>query len=182
MYSEDLKKIIVATGGKVNDLPDNLRSTLMQRLCETMGIDTSDMDDNLMSSYVEQIYTEYSGGGGSAEIPTCTVRFVSSENVYYDYCHAYSKLEDGNIVAVSIDEGDMTDAFDITFENVVCGSIMYFNWGYYEGDAYADVDGTAIQISNGAATNESSLFIAPTVAGEVCTITIGAWAWAGDDW
>ena len=148
--------------------------TQLQSLLDRANAKTGKSHTNLTDS-VNELISGY-GSGGSAEIPTCTVRFVSGENVYYNYNYAYSKLENGKVVALGTDESNQTDVFDITFENVVCGSIMHFNWNY-DGD-YADVtvDGTAIQISSGYQVNESTLFVAPTVAGEVCTITIDAMA------
>ena len=67
MMTEEIKQAIVRAGGNVDNLPDNLMTTLMQRLCDTLGVDTSDMTDKLTSSYLEQIVSEYAGGGGGGQ-------------------------------------------------------------------------------------------------------------------
>ena len=64
--TEHLKTLIEAVGEEVS-LPDNLKTTLWQALCGAMGVDITDMTDNLISSYVKQIATEFTGGGGSGE-------------------------------------------------------------------------------------------------------------------
>lgn len=63
--TEELKVMITQAGGDISSLPDNLETTLYKALCETLGIDYSEMDDNLASSYLKKITEDYTGGGGS---------------------------------------------------------------------------------------------------------------------
>lgn len=83
-----------------------------------------------------------SGGGGSsgggAEVKTCNVRFVSNSMwspAYTIGYYAYTKYENGKIETVRVDSEE--EGFDITLENVVCGSILYFPWSDVNGMAQA---------------------------------------------
>ena len=63
MNNDLLKQVIEKVGGDVI-LPDNLTTTHLKALCETLGVDTSDMKDNLVNSYLKKIITDYKGGSG----------------------------------------------------------------------------------------------------------------------
>ena len=135
------------------------------------------------SSGTHTIKIELPSSGGSAEIPTCTVRFFSSgvDAGYYGY-YSYSKYENGVISVVHVQDEDMVDEFEFTFSNVVCGTLINFAWVYYGDIAKANIDGSAVQIVNGSqAENESYLFKAPTVAGEICTIELTSEVWQ-EEW
>lgn len=124
-----------------------------------------------------------SSGGGTTEIPTCTVRFVSGENVTTYNVWNYTKYENGVFSTVTVREDENITDFDITFENVVCGSTIYFHWTWNGDGVNVLIDGTATQLPFGYySTNESPIFASPTVANEVCTITINSPMEGGDDW
>lgn len=110
---------------------------------------------------------------GSVEIPTCTVRFVPSEGGSHNGFYTYTRYENGVITPVSSNEDEWVNEFDITMENVICGTVILFGWSY-DGDAgKITIDGGAECISNGLAVNETSSFRAPMTPGEVCTIEVG---------
>lgn len=108
------------------------------------------------------------GGGGGAEVKTCNVRFKSFsaeageygifaiEHPYFYGDACYSTYENGEIVSKEIEIEHWDDEFDITLENVVCGSLIYFNQ-----------DGGIIEIDEAYDgknhTKFETLFIAPTV-------------------
>ena len=115
-------------------------------------------------------------GGGGAEVKTCTVRFVDGGDASSNNYCAYTKFADGVFSAETVGEISSPESgFDITIENVVCGSIIYFPW-YYDGD-YGEfsVSGsetvTTVPDTQGY-SNESGHFVAPSENGAVCTITI----------
>lgn len=145
---------------------------------------TNSASIKVSNMYMEGVSEQGGGsGGGSAEIPTCKVRFVSGENATTYNVWNYTKYENGEFSTVTVREDENITDFDITFENVVCGSTIYFHWTW-NGD-WVDVliDGTATQLPFGYySTDESPIFAAPTVANEVCTITINSPMEGGDDW
>lgn len=117
-----------------------------------------------------------SSGGGGAEVKTCTVRFVDGGDADASgYC-AYTKYEDGVCSTVEVGEyyGNAATGFDITIENVVCGSLMLFPWDF-DGD-YGEINisgsETATSVAAGRAINETPHFAAPLENGAVCTITL----------
>ena len=110
--------------------------------------------------------------GGSAEIPTCTVKFVNGGNGQCLGMYSYTKLENGAITPVSINTGEYMDEFEITLEDVICGTVIYFSWSYTGDFGEVYITGGASQLENNMAVNESPLFRAPMTAGEVCTIEI----------
>lgn len=116
-----------------------------------------------------------SSQGGSVEIPTCTVKFVSGKNAEYGGFYSYTKCENGVISTIDISGQDTLTEFDIVLENVVCGSLINFSW-WWQSTCWtggANIAGGAKQIGNGlTGETESYLFIAPTVKGEICTIEL----------
>ena len=114
------------------------------------------------------------GASGSAEIPTCTVKFVFSDNAYSNDYIAYTKHEGGvtSIVSINSDTPEENRG-EYTFENVVCDSIIYFNW-YYDtecGDIL--IDGGVEQITNSVnGPGETNLFKAQSEPNTVSTITL----------
>ena len=115
-------------------------------------------------------------GGGSAEIPTCTVRIKSGENVSYGGIHSYTKYENGKIELVTVDpdglSGNVQNEFDFILENVVCGSIVFLRWEYLADLIQISITGDAIQVYDGFLLQESPLFRAPMDAGAECVIEI----------
>ena len=109
---------------------------------------------------------------GSAAIPTCTVKFVNGGNGQCLGIYSYTKLENGAITPVSINTGEYMDEFEITLEDVICGTVIYFSWSYTGDVGEVYITGGASQLENNMAVNESPLFRAPMTAGEVCTIEI----------
>jgi hypothetical protein len=144
------------------------------------------------------------GGGGSsgggAEIPTCTMRFVDSlkgeeENDYYTHgvwCggYHYMRYKDGVLSLESHNDIREETDFDITFENVVCGSPVMFVWSdtgdgdwlsiHFEG-AGSNME-TLLNDFN-RTMNETTLFKAPTEANAVCTVYLcGEKDFWNDEW
>lgn len=77
MRTEDMRNMIVAAGGSVDDLPDNLPSTLQKRLIETMGGNCP--DGNLPSDLREA----FAGcGGASSEKPKYHIAFSEDSTTF----------------------------------------------------------------------------------------------------
>lgn len=74
MRTEDMRNMIVAAGGSVDDLPDNLPSTLRKRLIETMGGNCP--EGNLPSD----ICNAFGSCGGGAQ--NVVYGEVSNANIY----------------------------------------------------------------------------------------------------
>lgn len=118
------------------------------------------------------------GSGGGAEIKTCTVRFVDGGDACASGFRAYTKYEDGvcSTVEVGNHNADQVTDFDITLENVVCGSLIYFPWDF-DGDLGRIVisgSETATAVAAGRAINETPHFAAPLENGAVCAITLSS--------
>ena len=123
-----------------------------------------------------------------AEIKTCTVRFVNGvegnwgAKAYFEGFMSYSKYDGGAITPTSVGSyEDGTDEFDITLENVVCGSLIYFPWyvddptGSSIGQATIEGSTTVEQMMMvGGMVAESALFTAPAEPNAVCVIALGA--------
>ena len=123
------------------------------------------------------------------EIPTCTMRFMDmlkeqagDEDTFHALClgYNYTKCENGVISVVSAwNAGEDEDGsnFDFTFENVVCGSIVMFNWmcDWENGAEWGVVnhEGAEIEYLDDYvnAMNETTAFVAPKEANSVCTLS-----------
>lgn len=124
-----------------------------------------------------------SSGGGSAEIPTCTMKFKNGSDVQHNGSYSYTKYENGVMSLVSVETYEYLSEFDITLENVVCDSIVIFGWMYMGDWGNIAVDGNAKLLSDGMGSpNETSIFGSPTAAGEVCTIELQSGSDFGDEW
>lgn len=122
-------------------------------------------------------------GGGSAEIPTCTMRFKNGSDVQHNGSYSYTKYENGVMSLVSVETYEYLSEFDITLENVVCDSIVIFGWMYMGDWGNIAVDGNARLLTDGMGSpNETSIFGSPTAAGEVCTIELQSGSDFGDEW
>ena len=117
-------------------------------------------------------------GGGSAEIPTCTVKFVVGEYGEYYSIHSYTKCVNGVISTENFNDGSYEtkgEGTEIVLENVVCDSIIYFSWSYNwdagAGDVWIDGNAEVIEMSN-IAVNESCLFKAQSEPNSISTITV----------
>ncbi len=114
-----------------------------------------------------------SGGGA---VSTCSMRFVDDGGASYNFCY-YTKCENGVISVVTMGDtfSEGQEGFDITIENVVCGSLVYFRWqpaGWGMPDAYIEGSPTADQLADlpGSAIAEGGTFIAPKEPGGSCTV------------
>jgi hypothetical protein len=101
----------------------------------------------------------------------------------------YMKYENGVISVVSArNESEYEDGsnFDFTFENVVCGSIIMFNWvcDWNNGAEYGviHVEGAEIGYLDDYvnAMNETTAFITPTEPNAVCTVYLSGEGGFGD--
>lgn len=123
-----------------------------------------------------------STGSSVGEIPTCTMRFVGEGDAYHDGNYFYTKCVNGVISTEHVvTNGDRMKNFDITLENVVCGSIVEFNWSTdLWGELVnlsSDIDGDAWQyasLGGYGAANESTFFVASTTPGSTSVITLTA--------
>ena len=122
-----------------------------------------------------------SGGGASAEIPTCTVEFVIGESAYYTGNYAYTKYENGVISTISVEYEDYQyEGEKFTFDNVVCGSIIHFDWSYdwenvSAGDIWVNGNASLIQTAD-VTLNETCTFSAQLEPNSKSTITVtGIW-------
>lgn len=118
-----------------------------------------------------------------AEIKTCTVRFVGGDNSMWWGIYAYTECVDGIISTKFTPQDEQLPGqyYDITLNNVVCGSAIYFDVDY-QGDSF-DVYITG----SDTATFIFSLgelcggFIAPQEANAVCTFNISGFYDGGLD-
>jgi len=121
-------------------------------------------------------------GGGSAEIPTCTVKFVVGTNGEYYGNHSYTKCVNGVISTEKVFDWNYEvkgEGTEITLENVVCDSIIYFAWGYNwdasAGNIWVNGDVELLEMYS-SSINETCLFKAQSEPNSVSTITVvGEW-------
>ena len=72
------------------------------------------------------------GGSGGVAIKTCTVRFkvdtkyFGPDDTVDCFSAAYVRYKNGKREAVEIDNSENSSNFDLTLENVMCGSIIFF--------------------------------------------------------
>lgn len=125
-----------------------------------------------------------SGGGGSAEIPTCTVKFVVGADAAANDLVVYTKHEEGITSVVNIDgTTPYENQSEYILENVVCGSIIYFAWYYNTDEGDIQIDGGADQIINSFnAENEAMLFKAQSEPDTVSTITVDGFTGLLPEW
>ena len=66
--NEYLQRIYAAIGGDINELPDNLKSTIYTAIILKCGGTVDDLPDGLETTYLKRILEHVqSGGGGSYE-------------------------------------------------------------------------------------------------------------------
>lgn len=88
----------------------------------------------------------------------------------------YLQYKDGVLSLVSSEDYGGASDFDITLENVVCGSHVVFGWTFYEGDygvisfEGAGSDMETLLSDPSRATNETTIFKAPSEQNAVCTV------------
>lgn len=63
--NEYLQQILTAVGGNINDLPDNLKSTLYTAIILKCGGTVDDLPDGLETTYLKRIAECVSGGGNN---------------------------------------------------------------------------------------------------------------------
>lgn len=121
---------------------------------------------------------EAGGNSGGAEIATCTVRVMPMEEFHADWGttypgsidegrYVYTKCENGVISTVVHEDYEIGTDYDLTLENVVCGSVIYLN-------TWADQNTLSGGITEAFQyTGITGLFIAPETPGAVATVTLG---------
>lgn len=88
MANEYLEKIYKSIGGSVNDLPDNLKSTLYKAIILKCGGTVDDLPDGLETTYLKRIFELVQGGsGGSYEqgVKDERERFWLSSVIGFEY-------------------------------------------------------------------------------------------------
>lgn len=123
-------------------------------------------------------------GGGGGDVPeTCTVKFdnESMDGMSPFICVTATVFENGSQKPYIFN--DRIGVYSLVVPNVVCGSVMSIISNMYSnGDPYVEIDGSASLVASyalfwPAASGDlqiaSSVFIAPSVAGEECTIYNG---------
>lgn len=118
-----------------------------------------------------------SGGGGGAEVKTCTVRIIGGDlNANFEGYYAYSKHENGATSLVEYEGGGGT-RFNITLENVLCGSMILFWWNGDNPTIYTDMDSVK-PLPTADSYGATSFYIEETATD--CLITLrGSWAGGG---
>ena len=150
--------------------------TQLQALLDNANIKTGKSHTNLTDG-VNELISGY-GSGGSAEIPTCTIKFVIGENGQTDGVYAYTKYENGQFSTVEVNsDGTVFESgSEFVLENVVCGSFIDFIWGYdfmSSDDGEILIDGGAKVITNSMnSVNDTTWFKAQTEPNTVSTITV----------
>ena len=121
---------------------------------------------------------EASSGSGPISYDTCTVTF-DNESISDDtYIRGIAAMvvEDGVIKPYLIDSHTRGLVKHHTVSNVVCGSVIKFNFDALTRAPWIEIDGSAVFESYEPATDmdgESRLLLtltAPSVANEICTI------------
>ena len=126
--------------------------------------------DELIAGIAAALEGKAAGGGS---VDTCTVRFVSTSLVRFNGLCLYTTCVDGNITHQSY-TGDASYTFDITLENVICNSLIIFDWqeGMHMFGITIEGSSTASHIDEGEYYNMNSpCFKAPSEANAICTIT-----------
>ena len=134
-----------------------------------------DPDGSVYDLYKKEDAKTDSGSIEAAGVPTCTVRVVVGQNAEYQGAHTYIKYEDDVISTQHDFLGMNMTGYDVTLENVVCGSFIYFLWNPTSAADYgmAYIEGGAEQLSVGdRGSNESYIFRAPSEPGSTCTIQL----------
>lgn len=143
------------------------------------GLDSIEFSDGAVVE-VQEIVSDSSGSGsvgGSAEIPTCTVKFIVGENGWYQGYLAYTKYEDGAISEVYVNDDWAYKGAEIILENVVCSSIIYITWDsievYFTPQIYIDGNSSVLHMMN-RDENNTYLFTAQPEQNSTSTITLSA--------
>ena len=142
-----------------------------------------DAEINAQAELIDTLLTtlDEKAGVGGGEINTCTMRFVDDGDIGYTHYH-YIKCVNGVMSMETINNGDpygdYMSGFDITIENIVCGSLIYFAWsnrGSGFNDPYVTISGsqTSHQVAErDGVVLESCLFVAPEEPDVTCTVTL----------
>ena len=150
------------------------------------GVQLPELSNPASAEHIVEGYEAVDGDGnkmtgshicesGGAEFKTCTMRFVpysysngwetfEAAKVYNNY--GYTKCVDGVISAELVRGDAATTNFDITIENVLCGSLLFFS---------SNAEAVNTDDANGGGWDEidPTHFFAPAEANVVCTIKLG---------
>lgn len=66
LYAE----ILTNSGGDANNLPDNLKTTILKQIATNLGVDVSALPDNLETTMLRAIADNMGSGGGGSDIDT----------------------------------------------------------------------------------------------------------------
>ena len=154
----------------INNLPE---ASVSENLDEEIATQEEKIasQDELIASIAAALEGKAAGGGSGVD--TCTVRFVSAGRVQFNGLCLYTTCVDGNITHQSY-TNNSSYTFDITLENVVCDSLVIFDW--QEGISMFGIaiegSSTASHIEEGYYYNMNSpCFKAPSEPNVICTIT-----------
>lgn len=126
------------------------------------------------------------GDNSGNNVPeTCTVKFdnESLDAMSPFICITMTVLENGSQKPYIF--SDHNGVYSLTVSNVVCGSVMTIISDMYStGNPFVEIDGSASLVvqqalyvtsaAGGEPQLANSIFIAPSIAGEECTIYLGA--------
>lgn len=164
-----------STPGAVGDIILNPETGDVYK-CTAIGKNMSDYGFvDVYSHAVDQYVWEKAGGSSGGSVPTCTVRFVNGENVRYAGHLCCTRYVDGVFDFYEVNDYEATNTFDITLDNVVCGSLILFEWeliGVTEPDN--SYDGGIEPISVMGDIVSTTTFKAPSEQGAIATATINA--------
>ena len=75
-------------------------------------------------------WNQSGGSGGGVEVKTCNVRFVGNSwaGATFGGVYAYTKLVGGKLEVSHLATYETNSEFDITLEDVVCGTVISFKW------------------------------------------------------
>lgn len=121
-----------------------------------------------LASLISTLQGKAAGGGGAA-VETCSVRVYATDGATCLYQVQYTAFEDGKVVSKRVvnNEDYVLQNFDITYENVCCGTVFYVSGGAMSGVAWT-LSGAEHATEYGG--YDSRWFRVNVAAGETATI------------
>ena len=154
---------MTTVNSKMTAIADEIRT--LTNTTEAMGLDamatninnanTATTTQEDLISQIQAALISKAGGSGSGSYETCTVTITGAKVGIAGI--SYTKVENGILTA-----GTGTESG--TFNNVLCGSLMFIQGSYLEASA---INGVVYHVSG-----RGCQYLAPTAAGSTDTLTL----------